>query len=358
MKRVPRLLGLVALAASCACGAAGTSVAPTPDYARPDAWAAWPGRAGAVDTLAPGLPDAGVANAQKVDVFFVHPTTYLIGEAANARYDEPGMTSSQIEQGVLRFQASVFNACCRVYAPHYRQAALRNFRGTNQAGAAAAFELAYSDVARAFDYYLTHENHGRPFIIASHSQGSLHALRLVQERIAGQALAHQLVAAYIIGYALPLSIESDGLALCRSATQTGCLISWNTVKEGVTGGEREHERLVWRQGRYQPVGSEVLACTNPLNWQLGSDAPASQNLGALPGAKPGAALEPVVPGLTGARCRGGMLEVSIPMGQRHGFADALTLFGSYHILDYNLFYANIRRNAQQRVLAYEAVGSR
>ena len=63
----------------------------------------------------------------------------------------------------------------------------------------AAFELAYSDVLRAFDYYLAHENHGRPFILASHSQGSLHALRLIQERLAGKPLQKQLVAAYLIG---------------------------------------------------------------------------------------------------------------------------------------------------------------
>ncbi len=41
-----------------------------------------------------------------------------------------------------------------------------------------AFDLAYEDLKTAFENYLKHYNKGRPIIIASHSQGSLHALRL------------------------------------------------------------------------------------------------------------------------------------------------------------------------------------
>jgi hypothetical protein len=39
---------------------------------------------------------------------------------------------------------------------------------------------------------------------------------------------------------------------------------------------------------------------------------------------------------------------------RRGFSDALTWFGSYHIYDYNLFYSNIRANADERVTAFLA----
>ena len=46
--------------------------------------------------------------------------------------------------------------------------------------------------------------------------------------------------------------------------------------------------------------------------------------------------------------------MQIPWSKRHGFSDLLTLFGSYHIFDYNLFYTNIRVNAQQRVAAWRA----
>jgi len=52
--------------------------------------------------------------------------------------------------------------------------------------------------------------------------------------------------------------------------------------------------------------------------------------------------------LTGARCDAGLLRVSLPWSEWPGFSDVLTFFGSYHILDYDLFYTNIRVNALER----------
>jgi hypothetical protein len=344
-------LFLSALAPFCAA-AAGADAPPAPDYAQPDAWVAWPGRPSDADVVPPGILEP--LPAARADVFFVHPTTYLFGSAPNARYDEPGATGRQIRRGVLRFQASAFNGCCRIYAPLYRQASIHAFMHADDAQAQAAFDLAYSDVLRAFDYYLRHENQGRPFIIASHSQGSLHAMRLLQERVAGTALLHRLVAAYVIGYDIPQEIERRGIPLCRTATQTGCLLDWNTVKAGASDEDRQNRRLIWLDGRYQHLPSRELVCVNPLNWELGGEAPASLNLGALPGTAAAELLAPV-PELTGARCDAGLLRVDIPLGKRRGFADLLTLFGSYHVYDYNLFYLNIRRNARERVEAFEAM---
>ena len=287
-------------------------------------------------------------------MFFIHPTTYLSGAARNARYDEPGFTRTQIEQGVLRFQASVFNACCHIYAPRYRQAALSAFWSLGDEDAKRAYELAYGDVLRAFDYYLAHENQGRPFIIASHSQGSLHALRLLEERVAGQPLAQRLVAAYVIGYYVPEDIATVGIPVCDSATQTGCLVDWNTVKQGVSADEREQSRFIWWDGKYQHPGARKLVCVNPLNWRSHASAGADLNQGALPGVRPGEPLRPPVVQLTGAQCDGALLRIDIPFGKRHGFANLLTLFGSYHIYDYNIFYTNIRTNAEERVRAYRS----
>src|SRR5262249_39523693 len=102
----------------CLAFTAWASAAPAPaapDYARAGAWAWWPGRASGADAVPPGLTEGAMPEAQKVDVFFIHPTTYLVNDSANARYDEPGATTSRIDRGVLRFQASAFNACCRIY---------------------------------------------------------------------------------------------------------------------------------------------------------------------------------------------------------------------------------------------------
>jgi hypothetical protein len=342
--------------------AAGVATAhaapPAPDYAQPGAWAAWPGRPSGADAHPPGIGSAPLSPDTQADVFFIHPTTYLKGDESNARYDEPGLPMTQIDSGVLRFQASAFNGCCRIYAPRYRQAAIGAFTHADDPAAQAAYQLAYSDVLRAFDYYMAHENQGRPFIIASHSQGSLHAERLLQERVAGTVLLQRMVAAYVVGYYVPEDIERTGIPTCREAQDTGCVITWNTVKEGATDSKREASRFAWIDGRYQKLGNRKLLCVNPLNWTAAGEASADLNMGALPGVRGAAELRPVVPGLTGARCDGAALHISIPLAQRAGFIDPLTLFGSYHIFDYNIFYTNIRINAEQRVLAWRASAAR
>jgi hypothetical protein len=183
---------------------------PAPDYALPGAWAAWPGRPSKADAVPAGASAAIDPTKAGADVFFIHPTTYLANQKWNAAYDEPGRASQGVDTGVLANQASVFNACCRIYAPRYRQATFIAFIKDTPDGE-AAIDLGYQDVLRAFDYYIAHENHGRPFIIASHSQGSLHALRLLQERVVGTPLAKRLVAAYVVGGFTPTDIEAAGL---------------------------------------------------------------------------------------------------------------------------------------------------
>lgn len=333
-------------------GQAGTlNSPPAPDYARRSSWAAWPGKSSGADAVPAGLPAAAETSA-RADVFFVHPTTYLSLTGGNAHYDERGRTKMWIESGVLRFQASVFNGCCRIFAPRYRQASLGSLLRQN-AEDEAAIDLAYSDILRAFDYYIEHENKGRPFIIASHSQGSLHAMRLLQERVIGTPLRKTLVAAYLVGSGLPVEIERLGLPICKSARQTGCVINWNSVAGGSWGIDRGRA-LIWLDGGYRQADGSDIVCVNPLTWTANGEAPAEANLGGLPAAKPDEPMPPPVKGLTGATCSNGMLSVSIPLGYRRGFTDILSLFGSYHVFDYNLFYVNIRENAIGRVSAFLA----
>jgi hypothetical protein len=69
-------------------------------------------------------------------------------------------------------------------------------------------------------------------------------------------------------------------------------------------------------------------------------------------------MPPVIPKLTGAVCEDGLLGVHIPFWERTGFTDILTVFGSYHDFDYNLFYMSIHQNAQDRVTAFWRVRPR
>ena len=80
-----------------------------------------------------------------------------------------------------------------------------------------ALDLAYGDVAAAFDQFVK-EAGDRPIILAGHSQGALHLERLLQEKIAGKPIAKRVVAAYVVGW--PISTTADlpalGLPACAA----------------------------------------------------------------------------------------------------------------------------------------------
>ncbi|MBI1182352.1 MAG: DUF3089 domain-containing protein [Alphaproteobacteria bacterium] len=327
---------------------------PAPDYADPAAWAALPDRKDAADQVpdTPGVRDAQADAA--VDVFFIAPTTFYSRAAWNAAIGDKD-ARQRIDDFVLKYQASAFNGAARIYAPLYRQATLAAFFPGNRADGDRALDLAYGDVERAFDWYMAHDNHGRPFILAAHSQGSRHLVDLLRRRIDGTALADRMVAAYAVGDPLPMDVFGrvfHELKPCATPTQTRCVITWNSFSAehsdpSVLFDER---RFRYGDGEETNAGKRLL-CVNPLRWDLSeAPAPASANLGALP-VENGPIGKPDK-GLTGARCQDGVLYVS-PQKQ-DGYSGLVMPGGRYHVYDYNLFYMNIRRNVEQRVAAYLA----
>jgi hypothetical protein len=146
---------------------------PAPDYSDRNSWAALPDKEDWADLV----PPAGSAKDNQphalVDVFFIHPTTYYSRASWNAPIEDE-RANAVTDWGTLQGQASAFNGCCRVYAPRYRQATVASFRRPEPHGY-KALELAYGDVVRAFAYFIEKFNKGRPFLVASHSQGTAHA---------------------------------------------------------------------------------------------------------------------------------------------------------------------------------------
>jgi hypothetical protein len=322
---------------------------PAPDYAQTASWAATPDRPGLAASVPAETDERDLGADGKIDVFFIHPTTYLSRQNWNARFDEGGDTEARLDNGVLRLQASAFNGCCRIYAPHYRQATFYSFFGQDES-ARASLDLAYQDVEHAFDAYIEHFNHGRPFILAGHSQGSLHGMRLLQERIAGTPLAQRLVAAYLVGYAIPQDMGLAGIGPCRSATETGCYLTWNSVLPSAGREFWQKNALIWFDHRYQPIAGRKLTCVNPLTYQLDDTATASANLGGFGFPPDGTPLQKPIAALTGADCTDGLLIVTPP--QDNPELTRGVLGGSYHIYDYNLFYLNLRQNLTVRTGAY------
>lgn len=334
-----------------------------PDYSDAKYWAAIPGKNSAARLTPAGLPSRQAP--APADVFYIHPTSYISADQWNA----PLFTQSRAWEMVdiiLGAQASAFNYCCEVYAPHYRQAALSSFMGPTGKSGTAALALAYSDVARAFEVFLAN-NAGRPFIIASHSQGTYHALRLLSEYVDGQPVQNQMVAAYLVGYWLPLDTFGrtlKSIAPCESTADTGCVLHWSTYGEH---GVRREGVPHWYPSGPELSDGKPLLCSNPLNWQRdGGRVNASEHPGALyvsPGGsllgdllnRPGniklEALPPLLDNWTWAECRDGLLYVAEQDSGPFAVVNAAPE-QDYHLVDYSLFYQSVRENALERVRSY------
>ena len=301
-----------------------------PDYNNPRNWAAHPDCKDNADKV----PDCkGCEDDQlsaEADVFFVHPTLYLdttvTSRQWNADLSDEGI-NEKVDRTTILYQASVFNGAGRIYAPRYRQAHLAAYYTKEKKDGEQALELAYSDVKRSFQYYLDHWNNGRPIIIAAHSQGSTHAVHLLQDFFDGKQLMNQLVAAYLVGMAV-YDTQFTALKICNDSTDTGCFVTWRTFAQNY-----------FPEGYVIPEHDAV--CTNPLTWKNDSAyAPCELCKGGIL-----KNFDRVIPDFSDAQVKDGVLRINKP----HFFFSLLFNYKNYHIVDYNLFYMNIRENAQLRV---------
>lgn len=303
-----------------------------PDYSNLNYWAAHPWKHDPSDSISkPLLPESRDSLA---DVFFLHPTTYTkkwkkVPQKMNADIDDPYI-NAKTDYSTILYQASVFNKDCRVFAPRYRQAHLSAFFTKDKEKADKAFDVAYSDLKKAFIYYLKHWNNGRPIIIAGHSQGAMLALRLLKEFFENKPLEKQLVAAYIPGWSVPKEYFSS-LKICSDSLQTGCVCSWRTFKKGYIPSYLKDED-----------GDSFV--TNPLTWKSDSEyAPRSLNKGSVL-----YKFNKVYKHTTDAQISNGLLWVRRPK-----FPWSFLYFSkNYHPGDINLFYMNIRKNIRERINSF------
>lgn len=302
-----------------------------PDYAQAPYWAALPTRKDAADIAPKKYKD--LQATAKADVFFIHPTTYT-GQPTDSFQWNANLANAELNKKVderpIKFQASVFNGSCRVYAPRYRQAHYYCFITPSKTDRQAALDIAYADVRAAFAYYLKNYNQGRPIVIAGHSQGTIHAQRLLREFFENQPLQKQLVCAYLIGMPVPTD-SLPTLSPCADSASTGCYISWRTFERG--------HNTSWQAG--DPAR---LVCHNPLSWQRDTFYTSKlQHQGAVL-----RSFKRPLPQICDAQVHEGILWVTKPRfpGSR------LIKNPNYHVGDYNLFYLDIRKNVGVRVEAF------
>lgn len=250
----------------------------------------------------------------------------------------------------------VFNGESRVFMPRYRQLSQGAQDRYPVAEQQPAMDVAFSDVWQAFMHFLEHCQ-GRPFFIGSHSQGTLHAVRLLQRWLASAPSEEtsRLVAAYLIGNTVTGKDMAGVLPICAQPNSTFCYLSYNAVQHG-----DEQQAAHWRS-KGPPT------CVNPISWQH-DEAVASKDLHR--GAIPILASQPIFfrillypllryvtftmpdKNLVSAQCEDGILFVSDPSLDPSAACNYGA--GGFHAWDLHLFWMDLRANIRERASAFVA----
>ena len=249
----------------------------------------------------------------------------------------------------IRGMASPFNRAEEIWAPRYRQAVAGAFLDDREE-ATRAIDAAYRDVALAFDYFVDSVPEGRPIVLAGHSQGALHILTLLQDKVRGTPLQDRIAAVYAIGW--PISVAHDlpelGVPACAAAGQPGCVMSYLSFADD---GDPDliMERYSTTPGfDGQSRGTTPPLCVNPLTGSVDGRAGPDRNLGTL-FPNDDMTRGELVAEAVGATCdeRGLLL-----IGSGPEIGPAVLPGGNYHVYDILLFWANLQQDVNARVAAW------
>ncbi len=280
-----------------------------------------------------------------VDTFYIYPTCNVdMSENAPAicPITDEGMRG--MARGMFEEQATAFEESTNVFAPFYRQT---NVQALMKLDVESFYEFQKqeqrTDIFAALDYYFENINNGRPFILASHSQGSVMCKLVLGEYMQlHPEYLDRMVAAYAIGLSFTRKWlkEHPYVPFAEGESDTGVIISWNTEGPENAG----HESLVLEKD---------AVSINPLNWKRDSTYASKET-------NPGSRLKnekseqyEILSSLADA-------EVDTERGTLISNAGAQFyspggFFGpaSYHFVDFDLFYVSIQKNAEKRIAAWK-----
>lgn len=309
------------------------AIPPIPNYESSANWSALPFKKDFADSLPKNKLNLkeNQANA-KADVFYLHPTIYTKEPKDqylwNARIDDKDLNIEIDEKPVLN-QATAFNGSCKVYAPRYRQSHYSVFMTKDTASARLSMDVAYEDVKAAFEYYLKNYNTGRPIIIAAHSQGTVHAARLLKEFFDGKELQKLLITAYLVG----MPVNDSKFSKIKVSTKpdaVGGYTCWNTFDDEYIPD-------------YYANGLNKAVSINPVNWTESKEFNDKKEHKGMVGQ--GFTLQE---NCVEARNNTGLLWIKKPFITGRAFIK----FKIWHFADVNLFWLDIRENVALRINSY------
>jgi hypothetical protein len=358
------------------------------DYSKPENWLCLPGGKDACNidmTTTVIAPDGKMtretfaANPKApIDCFYVYPTV------SNDQGTHSDMTVGAEEQNVIRQQFARFGSQCRQFAPLYRQVTLSGLRAGMAGGGRLVLDrgVGYDDVLSAWNHYLKTHNNGRGVVLIGHSQGAMVLTALIANEIDGKPIQSRLVSAILLGTSIPVPKGKDvggafkNIPLCRSAEQTGCLISYASFRSTIPPPANT------LFGRVAGDGMES-ACTNPAALGGGSgqlhayltgqgsliaSAAPQKHQWVTGGAPPVDTPFVSVPGLLSAKCatneNGTFLEVTVNADANDARADDIPgdlgaagrvqANWGLHLVDVNVAMGNLVEIVSKQSQAYLA----
>jgi hypothetical protein len=234
--------------ATPAAAAAPAGPSPRTDYSLAAHWLCKPGKANNacdvnLDTTV--IKADGSTSVERftpdpnapIDCFYVYPTVSL------DPFTQSDLVPGEEELNVVKAQLARFGSQCRIFAPMYRQFSLGALRARMSGGEPVPTRGtpadAAADVDDAWAWYLANENKGRGVVILGHSQGSGQITRLISTKIDGKPDQAKLVSAIIMGSTIQVPKGADvggtfkTIPVCKSPSQTGCVISFSTYRDNV-----------------------------------------------------------------------------------------------------------------------------
>ena len=267
------------------------------------------------------------ATGKDVDLFYVVPTciwdyTDSLGQTRH-HMDIFNTEQRALTDPSIQLAKSVLADSCNFFSPYYRQISMDSWLALDTALIEERFKLAYQDVADAFHYYMEHDNQGKPFILAGHSQGAKAVIELLKREMTPD-ISRKLIATYAIGYTVTPE-ELAGYSTLRPAQDsidTGVLIGFNSVT---------------RPDAVSPLFRDNVVCINPVNWR--TDATPATSYQGFTVAQDTTIHTLIVTGIDEE-------QYFIPS------VAALLPKGNLHVQEFNLYNEDLRKNVLQRIRAF------
>ncbi len=295
------------------------------DYNQDKNWAFNPNISLTKDIFPKNYPQSKIN--YNIAVFYIHPTTYFNGLDWNV--DTSSFRNNDLIDLCLENQASVFDGIGELYAPHYREMHIHSY--TDTINGFRAFEFAYGDVLNAFNKFISKID-GKKYIIASHSQGTNHAIKLIRDRIIpDEDINKNLILSYLIG--MDLKKTSLRIPECDSNTLLFCLECWRSFN-------RDYFPVDWKYG-------EEYISTNPIISE--SSIGFTNNIDHLGILLPNRKIK--FTSSISVNDTLGILWVDLKSRSLKRF-----ISNSYHKADYNLFWPNIRNKLIYRLEHLDDIG--